>query len=624
MHAMKNAGSFTQAVLIAFAFILGAAASVPTAANAADIILSGAVKSAAGEKLSGVMVSAKGEGQTITTSIFTDDAGSYYFPPMPAGKYQVWAQALTFETAKSAVDLGAKKRQDFELKPMADFVRQLPGHELLAGLPADTPEDARMKVLVRKNCTGCHSASYPLQHKFDEAGWTAVLDLMKQVNVLGTYSAPPGRKPNPNIQFHQQELAAYLARARGPGPTSMKFKLRPRPSGEAARVVFKEYDVPPEHGHGPADGKFLNDGSDWSLGTPSGTTGAAGVHDAQADFDGNLWFTHSHASHEVTVGRIDAKTGAYSPIRIEDTNGFAVGTHGITRDQKGILWFNTRSNVQRGKGGLARLDPKTQKFEIFIPPVDMPSTQGTLDIDNAGKVWVTTNGGALRFDPDTQTFKDFKSPTQIEHGVSNTYGIAADRNNNAWWVQMKIDIVVKGDAATGKTSELKLPPEKAAKDTVSPEQAKMYDKFSPPDFNTPYPWSQGPRRLGTDKDGDYVWVGDSFGGTLAKININTNETTMVPLPDPESQQPYQVAVDKGHNVWTNLWSTDQIAKLDPATNKWTIFDLPTRGTESRYISLLEKDGKLQIVVPYSRTRKVAVMTVRSEAELGALKGQAER
>jgi streptogramin lyase len=618
---MKNAGSFTRASAIAI-MAAWAAASMPMAAQAADLVLSGAIQSAGGEKMGGVAVSAKGEGQTITTTVFSDESGNYYFPPMPSGKYRVWAQALTYGTAKSDVDLAAAKRQDFALKPMADFVRQLPGDEMLAALPGHTPEDARMKVLVRKNCTGCHSASFPLQHKFDEGGWTAILDLMKQVNVLGTYQKE--KKPNENIEFHKKELAAYLARARGPGPTSMKFNLRPRPSGEAARVVFKEYDVPLEHGHGPEDGKLMNDGSDWSLGTPSGMNGAAGVHDTQADLDGNLWFTHSHPSHEITVARLDAKTGAYKPIKIEDTKDFAVGTHGITRDQNGILWFNTRSNVSRGKGGLARLDPKTEKIEVFVPPGNMAGTQGTLDVDNSGKIWVTTDSGALRFDPDKLEFIEFKSPTQRPGGVSNTYGLAADRNGNAWWVQMKIDLVVKGDAATGKSSEIKLPPEKAAMDTVSPEQAKLYENFSPPDFNTPYPWSQGPRRLGTDKNGDFVWVGDSFGGTLAKININTNDVTMVPLPNPEAQQPYQVAVDKDHGVWTNLWSTDQIAKLDPATSKWTLFDLPTRGTETRYISLLEKDGKLQVITPYSRARKVAVMTFRSEADLAALKSQAER
>jgi virginiamycin B lyase len=619
---MTNTARITNIRLPALAALCGATMLI-SAADAADVVLSGAVKSAAGEKLGGVTVSAKAEGQTITTTVFTDDSGNYYFAPMPAGKYRVWAQALTFDTAKSNVDLGAAKRQDFELKPLADFARQLPGDELLDALPGKTAEDARMKTLVRKNCTGCHSASYPLQHKFDETGWTAILDLMKHVNVLGTYQGPE-HKPNPNIEFNEKELAAYLAKARGPGPTSMTFNLRPRPSGEAARVVFKEYDVPAEPSHGPADGVFLNDGSDWSLGTPSGMNGAAGVHDAQADLDGNVWFTHSHPSHEVTVARIDAKTGAYKPIKINDVKDFAIGTHGLTRDQKGILWFNTRSNVQRTKGGLARLDPKTEKIDVFIPPQNMAGTEGTLDIDNDGKVWVTTNPGALRFDPDTQNFIEFKSPTQRPGGVSNTYGIAADRKGNGWWVQMKIDLVVKGDATTGQASEFKLPPEKAAMDTVSPEQAKMYENFQPPDFNTPFPWAQGPRRLGTDKNGDFVWVGDSFGGTLAKINIGTNEMSLVPLPSPEAQQPYQVAVDKNHNVWTNLWSTDKIAKYDPATSKWTLFDLPTRGTETRYISLLEKDGKLQVILPYSRTRKVAVMTFRSEAELAELKSQAER
>src|SRR5688500_8834322 len=103
MHVMKNAGRFINAALFACAIAAGAATMVSTPVQAGDVILSGAVKSVAGEKLGGVMVSAKGEGQTITTSIFTDEAGNYYFPPLPDGKYQVWAQALTFETAKSAV-----------------------------------------------------------------------------------------------------------------------------------------------------------------------------------------------------------------------------------------------------------------------------------------------------------------------------------------------------------------------------------------------------------------------------------------------------------------------------------------------------------------------------------------
>src|SRR5262249_47878573 len=65
-------------------------------------------------------------------------------------------------------------------------------------------------------------------------------------------------------------------------------------------------------------------------------------------------------------------------------------------------------------------------------------------------------------------------------------------------------------------------------------------------------WALGSRRLGADKDGDYVWVGNSFGGTLGRIDIRTKEIKLVPLPNPEAHQPDQVQVDSKHNVWTNL------------------------------------------------------------------------
>src|SRR5215472_1473312 len=124
-------------------------------ACAADAILSGAVTSAAGEKMGGVTVSAKAEGATITTTVFTDADGRYYFPPLAAGKYRVWAQALSFATAKGEVDLTTAKKQDFKLDTLADFERQLPGDLVLASLPDDTAEDARLKNLVHNNCTGC-------------------------------------------------------------------------------------------------------------------------------------------------------------------------------------------------------------------------------------------------------------------------------------------------------------------------------------------------------------------------------------------------------------------------------------------------------------------------------------
>jgi virginiamycin B lyase len=608
---------FTLSASVALVALLTA----PVLGFAADAILSGAVVSAAGEKMGGVTVSAKPEGATITTTIFTDADGRYFFPPMPEGKYRVWAQAVSFETAKREVDLAASKAQDFTLKPMKDFFRQLPGDLVLAGLPEDNDNDKKMKRIVRTVCTGCHTPSYILQHRFDEAGWNAILELMKHVNVYGIYQGPD-HKATGVIDYNQKELAAYLAKARGPGEGAMKVTLRPRPSGEAARVVFREYDVPIDPDAGLTPEQIGNDGSDWSLGTPSTLIPGYGVHDAWLDLDGNIWFTCNVPNRYVTVARIDTKTGVVKPLKVNGQNGLAAPTHGLTRDPNGILWFN----INPGKGGLGRLDPKTEKVQVYIPPQGMSPTGGatTVDFDGKGFIWSSSPFGALRFDPETEKFSEFKSVTyKTDNGTGVTYGLAADRDGNGWWAEMVLDIIGKGNMATGKAEEVRLAPVQAELDRVTPEAKKFFETYNQPDFNSPLPWAQGPRRMGTDKAADVLWVGNSWGANLARINTKTNETTYVPLPN--RQQPYHVHVDKEHRPWTNLWGADRVMRYDPTSNAWTAFDLPTRGAEPRYISLLERDGApTQVVLPYFRARKIAIMTLRSEAEVAALRGQAER
>jgi streptogramin lyase len=612
MQSKRTIGSL-GAVLAA---ALATTAFVPLDASAADVLLAGNVTSSAGEKLGGVTVSAKQDGSAITTSVYTDEAGGYYFPPMPAGKYRVWAQAISFATAKSEVDLSSTKHQNFSLASLKEFERQLPGDEVIASLPDATPEDARTKTLIRNNCTGCHTPSYTLQHRFDADGWFRIINLMKQVNVSGVQVKG---HINGLLDRHQKEIAAYLARARGPGETSMKMKLRPRPSGETARVVVKEYDVPLQEDAGLPSRYPLNDGSDWSLGTPS-RIGSL-VHDSWADLDGNLWFTANVPNHKTTIGRIDSATGEVKMFRVPKSDGLAANTHGMVRDPQGIIWFN----VNTGRGSLGRVDPKTQKIDVFTPPTGVQATGGatTVDYDGKGKIWVSAPEGALRFDPVEARFTDYKSLTyKTPNGNGVTYGLAADRDGNGWWAEMIIDTIGHANGETGKVSELKLPPVKAKMDAASPEDRKFYETFASPDFNTPVPWAQGPRRMGTDKAADVLWIGNSWGGSIAHVNTKTGETNFVQLPY-EGMGPYQIAVDKNHNAWLNIWTSDVVLRYDPAAGKWTTFDLPTRGTEARYISLLEKDGKMEVVIPYSRTSKVAVMTFRSQDEIDALKKQAQ-
>lgn len=611
--------------LVAAMGLLAATAAAPQkqskgAAKASTALLSGTIRSTSGEAMAGVTVSAKAERKTITTSVFTDDDGVYILPPLDKGKYRVWAQAVGYDSSRALVEWSgaAPLRQDFTLKAAKDPSPQLTGSEWLASLPEDTIQDRRIKDVFKTSCTGCHLPTYVLQNRFDKAGWLAIINLMKMINVFGTYL--PNRPPFAIIDYHKEQLADYLAKTRGPGP-SPKLKLLPRPRGEAALAVITEYDIDPAEtpGEYPAQ-----DGSDWSEGVPSGLNGVRGTHDAEIDFAGNMWVVVSLDNPNRTYAKIDAKTGQVTSYKVLDDKGKVRTSHGIRKDQNGILWFNLSGAQEytegRGLGSLARLDPMTGKLDVYTPPNDMSGVGGAIDVDGKGKIWASTHYGGIRFDPDSGKFMDFKAiHPKNELGDGNTYGVAADSEGNGYWAQMAIDLVGKSDIATGKSLEIKIAPRKEKMEIVTEEERQLYAK-SGSDWNSAVPWAQGPRRLGGDHTGNAVWVGDWWGDNLAKIDIHTLKVTQYPVPSKDSG-PYAVVVDKNHVVWVNMTSNDSVAKFDPATEKWTEYMLPTHGAETRHIAVLDRQYPPTVVVPYWRTSKVARLQFRSRQEFQTLKAQ---
>jgi streptogramin lyase len=604
--------------------LLATAAVVATSsfAYAADQQLSGTITTA-GKALDGAVVSAKRDGSNITTSVYSDAQGNYYFPPMAAGKYSVWAQTIGFEQTKAQVDLAANKKQDLALKAITDPEtkwKQLPGELVWASLPVENAQDAHMKQLIHNNCNGCHTPSYPFQFKFDATGWSRIIDLMK---VIGG-GLPQDRPANQIIQMNQKGIAEYLAKVRGPNSV-MKIVERPRPSGEAARVVWTTYDVPRIDGTGqralpPSNAD--NDGSNWAMGTPS----KAGliIHDDQMDFDGNVWFTSNSTNSLVTVGMVNAKTGEITYKKVPRANNpqLAAPTHGIARDNDGNIWFD----VNPGRRSLGKLEPKTGKITVYPTPENMTPLGGavTVDVDGKGMVWASAPAGVVRFNPKTLEFAEFKT-TQYRRpqGVGGTYGAAGDRSGNGWWAEMAWDTIGKADGVTGKVTEIVLPENKKIRDFLTPDQVAAYGKVTDISTGNPYPWAQGPRRMGTDKNGDVLWVGDSWGSSLAKIDTRTNAVEMIPFPD-DSMQPYHISVDSKHNVWGNLWTNDQIFKYDPAAKKWTFFELPVRGSEMRHLTVDERSGGVKVSMPIYRTNQMGIMTMRSEEDVAKLKQTAAK
>jgi streptogramin lyase len=576
-------------------------------------LLTGAVRSASGEKMGGVSVSAKIEGRTITASVFTDEGGDYYFPPMEEGKYRVWAQAAGYEKAQSQVDLkGPVVHQNLVMKETKDFVLQLSGDQLIAALPEDTAAHRRMKDTFIRNCTTCHEGNVSLQNRFDAQGWEAIINAMSRIEAYGSFRE--GQQVNPTISYFKKDLASYLAEMRGPGASPIEWKAPQRPSGEAALPVVYEYDLPLEGG----GGYILNNGSDWSLGPSMASGGGLGLHDAQVDFDGNIWFTYNQkGSLDRTIGKVDAKTGQVTNFKAPGANGVAGLSHGITLAHDGILWFNVDTGEGvNGKvsGSLGRMDPKTGTLEVYTPPKGMAGVERHVDEDGQGYIWGATEAGALRFNPKTHEFKEYKSLTL----PGRSYGVAGDREGNGWWTQIDIDIIGHSDIESGKSLEIKLPPANSSTflkaGDLSPEDLKAYA-----------PWgakAQTPRRPAADKQSDDVWVPNYSGNNLMRINSRTLKVTYYPAPR-VGLNPYMPGIDKSHNVWMSLQNTDDIAKFDPQTGKWTFYTWPSRGTGLRTFHLVERDGVLQLAGAYFNANRVSRMVVRTRKDVAALKTQVQ-
>ena len=592
------------------------------------VVLAGTVRSDGGTVMEGVAVSVRGvTTATMTTTVFTDTDGRYVFPPLDSGRYQVWGQAVGYEAGRADVRLDdSSSRQDLALAAVDDFTMQLSGPEWMDALPEDTPARRRMKHIFHNACGGCHNINFVLQNRFDEAGWLAIVRAMSVM----TSTRAAIVAPSPLLEHHEAELAAYLAEMRGPDPSPMEFRLLPRPTGASARAVITEYEIPPkvspDETQDPTVPGQVNphNGSDWSQGVPSNMY-ALGPHDMAVDFNGTIWTNDLMGNKVRTYVKVDPKTGHVTNFGVPAKDGYMRGSHGMVIGRDGYVWLNLFAGaglrndpeIDGGQGSLGRIDPNTDELTIFTPPAGVSGVGGHLNIDGKGKVWASTRTGALRFDPDTEQFTEFRSETATSGGGA-TYGVAGDADGNGWWAIITADTLGVSDLATGEAREVRLDPQTEIAELMTSEDRRFYretfGELSGFNANVGLLWAQAPRRLGGDPTGRVVWSANFWGQSLAAIDIRTHEVTLHPAPIPFSG-PYHVDVDEDHAAWVALRSGDRIGRLDPRTQQWTTYLLPTLGAEPRFITVDRPTG--DVWVTYARTGKLARLQMRSESQLRA-------
>jgi streptogramin lyase len=598
-----------------------------SAASLAPAII-GTIKDKAGKPLNGVTVSARSSDQTFTTSVYSDERGVYVFPQLAAGKYKLWAQAVGFNTEKADLTLDGSHtvNRGLTLKPLVDFGLQLTGYEWFNSLPEGDANDRRIKQVMYVACTGCHSLDLPLQNKFDETGWNAIVKSMENSfyngYVPGDLQPAQMRWEGQIIRYHREDLAKYLAKVRGPDSPALALKPLPRPTGDAARAVVTEYELPlKERDNEPS----WYTGTDWMLGPSTGMHGIVGIHDVMLDAAGIAWITQARTTFENTrsLVKLDPKTGEMSNYRVIGPNGQLMLFEQIASpDPLGNIWMHEGSSV-------VRLEPASENFALFTMPRAMGGTANSTDADSKGRVVANARYGFVMFDPAEQNKKGVMYPgwnfhQQLSANDGTTYGIAADAEDNIWWSESYADKVATRNMKTGKVTEFDMrdPDYDARKALATPADLAFYDSIGGGTWATnsasPLPYMNMPRRLSADKHGDTVWVPNWAQSNIAEINIHTHEVTYHRLPI--QTHPYKTIVDPQHNVWTDSGLADAVFRFTPSTRQWTMFPLPSHGCGSRHISFDDYKGELWL--PCDQSNKVIRFQFRTTDQLRALEASA--
>jgi streptogramin lyase len=569
--------------------------------------LRGTVKSSDGKPLEGVPVSAKAQGSTMTTSVWTNQNGEYYFPQLPNGQYRMWAQAVGFELtrAEHAIVSGKPVQQNFTLPVYKDAWRQLSDIEWLDSLPDETAADRKMKRILLYNCGTCHNNGYVLEKRFARADWELLVNHMSKISsttdpadnvpgggkfdkpILDEDGKPLGAQRR-ILDLYKKDIIDFLTRVRGPEPFPLKLKLLPRPTGEAANIVVTEYDIPEGGTIGRLDPKTGHI-TQFNLNRDDSTTRVDKPEYYNHDYrNGTDWsrglrvMYQENTQHDVIVG---TDGYVYLPPGI-----------GVGLDPSGNVWF-------AGDGAI-KLDIKTEKLTRYPLPQGWEGFNNGKDVDSKGNFWGATMAGFYRLEPQTGKWTLFPAVTPI----GRPYGLTIDAEDKVWIAQIAVDKIAWVDGRTGDVGEVALPP-------IDDEDLSAADRAINRGWTMNQAlYSKGPRRLRGDRNpnGKYVWIGEYFGGRLGRIDIRTKALTEYKLPGPfRFANPYEPAIDKNGTVWLGFANADYFAKFDPVTERFTLYPLPSRGHNARHIDVDSKPDVPEVWVPYAAAAKVARVQFRT-------------
>jgi len=533
----------TRAFVVAVGLVVAAFVSAvfTLTAQSASAAVTGVVSSPDEAAMSGVLVSAKRAGSTITITVVSDADGRYSFPRnrLEPGEYSLRIRAIGYELDGAAtVDVTSRQtaRLDLKLRKTLDLAGQLSNGEWFMSWPQN--DEVKNGLL---NCTQCHGLEPVARSRYTAGEWVKVLERMGRY-AQGSTRTRPQLRPNehgggfsnpilaqsmggregdrPVPQNRVARAVEYLATInQSPSHTPYPLKTLPRPTGKAARVVITEYDLPrPE-----------------TL-----------PHDAAADSDGMIWYA-DFGSH--VLGMLDPKTGKVVEYALPITKpGAPVGSLDLVFDHEGNIWMGTMY-----QGSLAKFDRKTKTFQTWGSPTFRDRDEARIamvmpvnhHVDR--QVWI---GGDNEYQVDVKTGvwrtidysvglpKDSKLASEL-----SSYGVASDSKNNFYGMNLNGTYIIKVDAKTKH---------------VTP-------------YPTPTP-NAGPRRGHMDAQ-DRLWFAEFRANTIAMFDTRTDTFREWAVPTPWTNV-YDAILDKAGFAWAGGMNNDHVVRVNTRTGETVEYLLP--------------------------------------------------
>ena len=452
---------------------------------AAPVSIRGKV-TAKGAPLEGAYVAAQAAGKPFTTYVMTDAGGEFAFRGLVPGNYAVFTRIAGFRNAQKdgvGVPAGKWAIQNFQVEPETNFlelVEQSSNAELLDSFPL-TP--AQREALDHR-CTDCHGEYYIAKSRFSLKDWKLIvarMDDAKGITPAGDLAPPPPFQTftrrdagTGDESISDESIAAMLAQIRGVQSPDFPIHFWPRATGQRARAVVTEYQIP-----------------------RLGATPRAVAVDPRG---GYVWYTDWRANF---LGRVEINTGEIKEYPIPGRDGRPPGFQYMRWDAAGNLlagqiwsgrgvlfdvknervagqWQTPQEWSRSGSFELCRMNPDGSA--IYKIGDSLIGTNWILDAasgkftevkrgsggeetkcepertDNHWRAgWVPGGGTRSIYYKDSSTGKTMEFPITVSPWVRPYNAVGDNVRKAGWTVPDAIDSIVKVDAATGQLTEFPLP-----------------------------------------------------------------------------------------------------------------------------------------------------------------------